>query len=67
MKKLTIIICLFLCSCDRHKLHQGTKITSISEWDDSGILCKYCTSDGDGFIDSCGKFTVGDVIKIVKQ
>lgn len=77
MKKIILILTIFLISCGRDYMdNQNTIIiTDIESTKDCCLyygkgrygsnsnwaLLKFC------FIDSCGKYTIGDTIKIIKK
>lgn len=73
MQKLILILLLF-CSCVYEAAKPGATVVEISKYQHEG-LCLYvldkctdytCIANNAAFIDTCGKFNIGDVVKYTK-
>jgi hypothetical protein len=65
MKYIIIILCLVLSSCgNRPYFNKDSYITGITV---NSSKCLYTFNDGSWFIDSCGKFNIGDIVTTCKK
>lgn len=82
MKKILICILLYFCSCGRPPMENDEKLVIVKiltkQTTSDKIGCMYYIKGSSSlgmikfrsesyFFDSCGKFNVGDTIKIVKK
>lgn len=55
------------CRCEVNNFSNYVIIREINPYDEQATICRYISNYGDVFLDTCGKFNVGDTVKIVKK